>query len=283
MSGLSSEGRSSVARQVLSRDLVLDAALVIGWFVAVGVLAAVVWWQITPLAEFTRTTTNAQMGEGELGRQVATDGWFFTIAAVGGLASGIVLLAMRRRDPIAMVILVTLGGVLASWLMVRIGLWLGPADPAHALRDVAVGGKVPMQLEPHADGVTFVWPVAALVGALGVLWGLDEKAPEVDGWQSQRASAPAQMQATSAYGASVRDLVTTAQFTPVRLREGYDMTIVDQFLDQVVEVAVRGDDVRALIDTTTLPRVRAREAYDCSEVDDLLTQIKAQASSSMTG
>lgn len=171
--------RPALAR-VLRHPLVLDIALVVGWFVAVGVLAAFIWWQVTPLAEFTRTPTNAQMDEGQLGRQVSTDGWFFTVAAVGGLASGIVLLALRRRDPIAMVVLVTLGGVLASWLMVRIGLWLGPADPVHALRGVPVGDKVPMQLKPHAGGVRFVWPVAALVGALGVLWGLDEKRTELD-------------------------------------------------------------------------------------------------------
>ena len=176
-----SAGTGPFVRRELVRDLLVDVAVVVAWFVVLSVVAAVVWWQVTPLAEFTRTATNAQMGESELGRQVSADGWFFTIAAVGGLASGIVLLATRRRDPVVMVVLVTIGGFLAAWLMLRIGLWLGPPDPAHALRDVAVGDKVPMRLEPHADGVRFVWPVAALVGALGVLWGLDEKRPELDG------------------------------------------------------------------------------------------------------
>jgi hypothetical protein len=156
------------------RELAVDIAVVLAWFVAIGVLCAVIWWQVTPLAEFTRTTDNAQMGEEQLGRQVSSDGWYFTVAAVGGLLSGIALLGLRRRDPIAMVVLVTLGSLLAAWLMARVGLWLGPSDPSKALTHVPVGGKVPMQLETHADGVRFVWPVAALVGALGVLWGLDE-------------------------------------------------------------------------------------------------------------
>ncbi|HET6165370.1 MAG TPA: hypothetical protein VFE07_00965 [Marmoricola sp.] len=164
----------SITRQVLRHPLVRDVVIVLAWFAALGVLCAVIWWQVTPLAEFTRTSDNAQMGEDQLGRQVSSDGWYFTIAAAAGLLSGIVLLAARRRDPIAMVVLVAAGSVLASWVMVRVGLWLGPADPGKALAHVPVGGKVPMQLQTHADGVRFAWPVAALVGALGVLWGLDE-------------------------------------------------------------------------------------------------------------
>jgi hypothetical protein len=165
----------SATRPLLGRPLVRDVLLVLGWFVAMGVICAVVWWQVTPLAEFTRTSTNAQMGEEELGRQVNTDAWFLVIAAVGGLLSGVALLGMRRRDPVAMVVLVALGAGLAAYLMVEVGLWLGPSDPRSTIAGVAVGDTVPMQLEPHAHGVLLAWPVAALVGALGVLWGLDEK------------------------------------------------------------------------------------------------------------
>lgn len=165
---------SSAVRRMLPPELLRDGAIVLAWFVAIGFLCAVIWWQVTPLAEFTRTSDNAQMGEDQLGRQVSSDGWYFTIAAVAGLLSGAVLLGARRRHPIAMVVLVAVGSVLASWLMARVGLWLGPADPSKALAGVPVGGKVPMQLQTHTDGVRLAWPVTALVGALGVLWGLDE-------------------------------------------------------------------------------------------------------------
>jgi hypothetical protein len=167
-------------RSALRHPLLRDAALVLVWFAVLGVIGALLWWQLTPLAEFTRTDTSAQMGEAQLGRQVATDGWYVAIAAVGGLLSGIALLGWRRRDPLAMVVLVTLGGLLAAWLMVRIGLWLGPADPKTVLRDVAVGDKVPLQLKPHAPGVRYVWPITALIGAIGVIWGLDDHRPPAD-------------------------------------------------------------------------------------------------------
>lgn len=154
--------------------LVRDAGVVLAWFTAIGVIGAVVWWQLTPLAEFTRTATDAQMGEEDLGRQVSSDGWYFVIGAVAGLFSGITLLLLKRRDPLLMVVLVALGGFLASWVMLWVGLWLGPPDPESVLPTVDVGDKVPLQLKLHASGIQLVWPVAALVGAIGVIWGVDD-------------------------------------------------------------------------------------------------------------
>jgi hypothetical protein len=161
------------------RPVVRDVGVVLAWFVVLGVLSAVLWWQLTPLAEYTRTATSAEMGEEQLARQVSADGWYVTIAAVGGLFSGIGLLSLRRRDPVVMVVLVTLGGLLCAWVMLRVGLWLGPADPNSVLRHVAVGGKVPVQLKPKASGVVYVWPITALLGAIGVIWGSDDRRPAV--------------------------------------------------------------------------------------------------------
>ena len=155
------------------RPVAADALVVVGWFVLVAALGAVLWWQLTPLAEYTRTASTAQMGEQELGRQVSADGWYFVIAAVGGLLSGIVLLAWRDRDLLVMVVLVTAGALLAGWLVLRIGLWLGPADPREVLPHVKEGAKVPLQLKVHAWGLVLVWPITALLGAVGVIWGSD--------------------------------------------------------------------------------------------------------------
>jgi CHASE2 domain-containing sensor protein len=168
-----------LSRRLLGRPLVRDLLVVVGWFVLVGVVGAVLWWQLTPLAEYTRTAATAQMDEEQLGRQVSADGWYFVIAAVGGVLSGIVLLSWRRRDPVTMVVLVTLGALLAAWLMLRIGLWLGPANPNDVLPHVAVGAQVPLQLRTHASGVVFVWPVTALLGAIGVIWGTDSRPGKV--------------------------------------------------------------------------------------------------------
>lgn len=171
-----------VARpSLIGHPVVRDVALVLAWFVAAAVIGALVWWKVTPLAEYTRTATNAEMGEDQLARQVSADGWFFAIGLVGGLVSGVALLLLRRRDPVVTVVLVAAGALLGSWLMLRVGLWLGPANPKDVLRDVAVGHKVPLQLKTSTAGVDFSWPLGALLGAVAVLWGSeDRRRPDVE-------------------------------------------------------------------------------------------------------
>ena len=182
MSGLTSPA-AAAPRRLLTHPVARDLAVVLVWFVALGALAALVWWQVTPLAHYTRTATNAEMGEEQLGQQVAADGWYLVIGAVCGLLSGVALLSLRWRDPLLMVAAVTVGSLLGAWVMLRVGLWLGPADPKSVLPHAAVGAKVPLQLKPGASGVVYVWPITALLGAIGVIWGTEHHPAE--------ASAPA--------------------------------------------------------------------------------------------
>jgi len=156
----------------------LDAIIVLVWFAAAGVLGAVVWWQVTTLPKVTKAGDSGTLAPEELVKQVQIDGWFFVIGAVGGLLSGVTLLLWRRRDPLAMVVLVALGAGLASWLMIHVGLVLGPDAVRGALRGLPEGAKVPTQLKLHATGVAWIWPVAAVLGALVELWILQR--PDVD-------------------------------------------------------------------------------------------------------
>ena len=148
----------------------LDVVIVLVWFAAAGVLGAVVWWQVTTLPKVTKAGDSATLAPEELVKQVQSDGWFFVVAAVGGLLSGVVLLLWRRRDPLSMVVLVAIGGGLASWLMIHVGLALGPGSVLEALRGLPEGAQVSTQLKLHASGVAWIWPVAAVLGALLKLW-----------------------------------------------------------------------------------------------------------------
>jgi hypothetical protein len=172
-----SSGPGSVHRSTL-RTAVVDAVVVLVWFAMAGVVGGVVWWQVTSLPKITRAGDSASQAPDQLVNQVGIDGWFFVVALAGGLLSGIVLLAWRRRDPLLMILLVALGGGLAAWVTVRTGLALGPSPELAALRDLAEGDKVSMQLKLHAPGIALVWPIAALVGALLQLWVLAK--PEQD-------------------------------------------------------------------------------------------------------
>lgn len=151
------------------RGVVHDLAVVAGWFAIAGLLGAVVWEAVAPLAEYTRTADNGTMGEEELARQFGATGWYLVIGAVVGVVSGAVLLVWRRRSPVLMVLMVAAGGALAAWLMIRFGLLLGPADPNEVLPTVDVGETVPRQLEIEGSGAFFAWPIGALAGAMGAL------------------------------------------------------------------------------------------------------------------
>lgn len=154
----------------LVRLAAIDLGVVATWFLVAGLLGALIWWQVTPLAEYTRTADNGVLDEQQLGKQFATDGWFFTIAVAGGLLSGVALALWRRRDPILTVVLLAAGGVFATFVMMQAGLLLGPGDPGTALKAVAVGAKVPLQLKTSAGTVWIAWSMGAMFGALGVLW-----------------------------------------------------------------------------------------------------------------
>jgi hypothetical protein len=71
-----------------------------------------------------------------------------------------------------MVVLLALGASMAAWVMVRTGQALGPSPELAALRDLAEGDEVSMQLKLHAPGIAWVWPIAALLGALLQMWVL---------------------------------------------------------------------------------------------------------------
>ena len=94
---------------------------------------------------------------------------------VGALLSGVVLSAWRRRDPLVTVLLVTAGAVLAAYVMLSLGLVLGPDEQTAVLRSAADGATTPMQLAPHAPGVIWVWPAAAALGSLVYLWLTPQK------------------------------------------------------------------------------------------------------------
>ncbi len=152
--------------------VLLDVLVVAVWFAVAGVLGAVLWWQLSDLPQVTKSGSSATLSPEELTKQVSADGWYFVIAAVGGLVSGIALLVWRRRDPLVMVVLVVLGAGLAAWLMLRVGLALGPEKEVTALKGAADGTQVSEQLRLRAPGIAWVWPLSASFGALVYLWVL---------------------------------------------------------------------------------------------------------------
>jgi hypothetical protein len=152
---------------------------VIGAYLVVGVVCGVLWWWLWDPAMFTKVRGGGgSMGEVQLGRRFAADGWYVVIAAVAGLVLGAGMMLWRTRDVLLTTILVVLGSGVAAGAMVVTGHLLGPVDPDVALASVAPGTEVPTQLGVSSAAVYLVWPIATLVAALVVLWAVPGRFPE---------------------------------------------------------------------------------------------------------
>lgn len=152
-----------------SRGVLRDCALVLGGMLVLGVLCGVLWWLLVEPASYTKLRDGGVMQEEDLSRQFNADGVYVVIAAVSGLASGLVLTWWRTRDVLLTSGLLVLGTVLAAVAMELTGHLLGPSDPGSALAAAKVGVRVPERLDVDAFTAYLAWPVSALVGALVIL------------------------------------------------------------------------------------------------------------------
>ncbi|MFL6109298.1 MAG: DivIVA domain-containing protein [Marmoricola sp.] len=75
--------------------------------------------------------------------------------------------------------------------------------------------------------------------------------------------------------ADVIGQIERIRFTPVRLREGYDMGDVDAFLDRLAQAARDGQAFAPIVEQARFERVRLREGYDIGEVDDFVARMSA--------
>lgn len=150
------------------RRLLVDVVVVFGVLLALGVLGAVLWWQVVDLPHARLSNGTVVISPDDLTHEVGIDGWYAVIALGAGLLAGVGLTAWRRTDPLVTVAAVGLAAVAAGWLMRLVGRVLGPGDPVAALRAGHSGDTAPVRLVLHASGVVWLWPAAAALGAL--LW-----------------------------------------------------------------------------------------------------------------
>lgn len=148
-----------------------DVVAVLGTSLVLGLVGGVLWWVLTEPALFTVGKAGTLgMGEIELADRFSATGWFTVLAVVLGALSGGALTWWRNRDPILTAVLLVLGSGLGTLTMAGVGRLLGPPDPEVAAAAARPGDLVPAALEVGADVAYLVWTIAALAGALMVLW-----------------------------------------------------------------------------------------------------------------
>jgi hypothetical protein len=173
------EPRASVGRR-----LAADIVVVLGVFLLAGAAAGALWPQLVDPVTVTRTDFGLVTDEVGLARRFDNEGWYAVLGGCGGLLLGVLLTAWRRTDEVVTVLVVVAGALLAAFVSARLGTWSGPDDPERVLADAASGTTAPAQVRLAAEAAYLVWPAAALVGAVVVLWA----SPRDDTGSSPRQS-----------------------------------------------------------------------------------------------
>lgn len=165
-----------------------DLRWVVACFLLAGILGGVLWAVLVTPAKVTRVQDGIAADTIQMTTLFPMDGWYALIAMVLGLAAGVTLALLRRRDPLLMVVLVALGASLAAYVMKLIGIALGPADPVRTLAKAALGTVADAQLRIDAWVVYLVWPLAATAGVLVVLLFTSSKESDVVTYSSSHES-----------------------------------------------------------------------------------------------
>lgn len=169
------------------RRLLVDAVVVLGVLLLLGVLGGVLWEQLVDLPNAVLSDGKVVIAPPDLSHEVGIDGWYALIALGGGLLAGAGLTAWRRTDPLLTVAAVALGAVLAGWVMRFVGRILGPGDPVEVLKGGRPGATATVRLVLHAPGVVWLWPTAAALGAL--VWLYLASSPKTDAKRADDAPA----------------------------------------------------------------------------------------------
>ena len=144
---------------------------VLAAYAMVGLLAGWVWhelWQSSEGVVFQKEWYPD--GDG-LRQEFSGTGLYVLVAAGAGLVLGAVFAIVGGARPVQTVVLCVAGSLLAAWLMLTLGEWLGPPDP-HALAESADDGtRLPSALRVSGLPPLFSFTVGSLV-ALAVVYTL---------------------------------------------------------------------------------------------------------------
>lgn len=251
------------------------AILVLCSYIVVGALCGVLWeWLWTPPAQFVQQHQLYYADYSALRRVFDGTGIYVVVAAFASALVALVVCVLTRRHELVTLGLVIVGSVLAAFVMREVGYALGPPDPAIAAATAADGAKLQGQLQVAGLTPLLVWPMASLfmVALTFFAWPGHPHGPDWD--THDEPALPADRQ-------RLVDHIRSARFTPVRIRQGYEMTSVDALLDRAAEAAGRGEPLGPLLDVE-LPTVHVREGYDMAQVNAFFDGLRESADDTET-
>jgi hypothetical protein len=256
-------------------------------YVVLGAVAGAVWeWVWTPPDQVVRDNQVFYTSYESLRRVFTGTGLYVVVGGVtAALASLVACLLSRGRELIGLAT-VLIGSCAAAALMRLVGGVLGPDDPLNVARP---GGTQVLPGRLIVNGFTpyLIWPMVSLfVLALVFFAWPSSYRPEVSDAVLEPGRHTAEGPGWRGPGAESTDLPTdrqrlvdqirSARFTPVRIREGYEMPPVDALLDSAARAVRRGDPLGPIL-AVPLPTVKWREGYDMAEVRAFLDGLRDSA------
>ncbi|MEV2196069.1 AAA family ATPase [Streptomyces phaeochromogenes] len=134
-----------------------------------GVLLGLLWFWLAPHVPVVSDGVDVFPKDVEGEQVIAVDGTFSLLAVGFGLVTAVVVFLLRRRGGIPLIVALTVGGILASLLAWRVGIWLGPTQDvlAHG-KEVGRGVTFDAPYGLSAKGALLAWSVSALLVHLGL-------------------------------------------------------------------------------------------------------------------
>lgn len=166
--------------ELSGRELRGAAVIAVGSVVA-GLLFGAMWVWLAPRVPLIAQDGAVLLRDSESEHTIAIDGTFTLIGLGFGAALAALAFLWRRRGGIALVLALAIGGLLASLLAWRFGIWLGPSqDVAARAKSFGEGKPFDAPLVLNAKGALLAWPVAAMITHLLLtgLFGPRDPAPQ---------------------------------------------------------------------------------------------------------
>ncbi len=162
-------GPPQVLPAVASPSLVEDAragvtAAVVT--VLVGAPIGLLWAALAPRVDVVITGENVQLAEPGTSAFIAGDGFFLLAVVVAGVVGGLLAWRLGREHGPAVVAGLTLGGLAAAYVAMRVGSTVGLEDVQQAV-SAGQQGALELSLRLRAKEALVGWPVGALVAYVG--------------------------------------------------------------------------------------------------------------------
>lgn len=243
-------------------------------YAVVGVVAGIVWeWIWTPPDQIVRNGQVFYTSYESLRRVFTGTGLYVLVGGVAAALTSLVVCLLTRGRELVTLATVLVGSCVAAAAMRFVGPMLGPDDPLSVAKPKGTE-VVPGQLTVNGFSPYLVWPMVSLFVLALVFFALPTPRPSYPHDESpapgSRAPAPTGLPADRQ---RLIEQIQSARFTPVRIREGYELAAVDALLDRAVEAVSRGEPLGPVLDVP-LPTVTWREGYDMAEVRSFLDGLR---------